>query len=1132
MISSLVAMVQVSLRRSVAAWPIVAAAGLICLLAASLLAAGPMYANAVSIAGLHRVLTDAPVSEGNIEVAVRLDPDTSGAADSVVTPELELALADVGGTILRFGRSDTFDLPGRPPSADGRAEIVELGFAERIEDHATLLAGTWPSPVPATGGGEAPVPVALAASVAAALGLEVGDELRLPSRIDIGFVVPVSIAGIFTVDDPADPFWWADPQVLDGVATSDRFTTHGPFFTTADRFRTRAVSGRAQFGWRAWPAFERLTPDGTGGLRQRVARIDQRLESALRGVPVTVTTSLPDIVTRAERSLLVSRTGVLLLTIQFVVLAAYAVLLSAALLVEHRRMDTAMLRSRGAGPVRIAGLSLVEGLLLTVPATLVGPWLAAAALRAFNVGGPLMEIGLRIEPTVSAESYLAAGAAAGLCLVALLLPALPSVRSFASVHASVGRGETRPVGTRLGIDLALLAVAGLGLWQLRHYGAPLTRSVQGAIGVDPLLVATPAIGFLAGAILALRIIPLLAAVIERATARGRGLVSSLGARQLSRRPLRYTRAALLLVLAMSMGVFAITYTWTWSASQRDQASFQVGADARVEPGRQVTALPRWALDPAYASIPGITARTPIDREPIPVAASDAGAEIIGIDAMSGASVVLLRPDLSATPLGELLAPLAAGRPTLEPVQLPDEVRALRLEVGVTIDAIAQPELDEATDEIVMEPVDPAVFADIPAIGTSVVVRDASGHLHRFEGGSGTLGGGPHRLEVPLGDPEARPGATFADPLELLAVEIELTLPEGREVTEASVTVHGIEALSAATAAARPVPLALERGWRTTASVYGLPHGQVETPNMGDELTVEAGTPGLQTIRGVDGAGRGTIVTFAPTELDDVGADPVPVVATEPFLDATASAVGDDLRVRIGGIDRRVRIVGAMRAFPTIDPSKPAVLMDFQTLALLRFEGSDAVEPAEEWWFALDAPQRGAAMERLRDPSIGSRSVVGLVERNQALATDPVALGIIGVLSIGVVAAALFAVVGFVTSAAVSARERVTEFALLRALGLSSGQLSGWLSLENATLAVISLVAGTALGLVVAWVALPFVTVTQQAAAPFPPVEVDIPWATIAVLEVVGIVALSGAVIVLAWWLRRIGLSSALRGGED
>ena len=164
--------------------------------------------------------------------------------------------------------------------------------------------------------------------------------------------------------------------------------------------------------------------------------------------------------------------------------------------------------------------------------------------------------------------------------------------------AASTRAETRSLGTRLGLDLALLAVAGLGLWQLRHYGAPLTRSVQGSLGIDPLLVATPAIGFLAGAILALRVIPILAALIERATARGRGLVSSLGARQLSRRPLRYTRAALLLMLAMAMGVFAITYTWTWSASQRDQATFQVGADARVEPGAGSARCPGWALEHA------------------------------------------------------------------------------------------------------------------------------------------------------------------------------------------------------------------------------------------------------------------------------------------------------------------------------------------------------------------------------------------------------------------------------------------------------------------------------------------------------------------------------------------------------
>jgi len=53
-VQSLLAAWRVSLHRTRADWPIVAAAGLIAVLAATLLAAGPIYSNAVSVAGLHR----------------------------------------------------------------------------------------------------------------------------------------------------------------------------------------------------------------------------------------------------------------------------------------------------------------------------------------------------------------------------------------------------------------------------------------------------------------------------------------------------------------------------------------------------------------------------------------------------------------------------------------------------------------------------------------------------------------------------------------------------------------------------------------------------------------------------------------------------------------------------------------------------------------------------------------------------------------------------------------------------------------------------------------------------------------------------------------------------------------------
>ena len=65
--------------------------------------------------------------------------------------------------------------------------------------------------------------------------------------------------------------------------------------------------------------------------------------------------------------------------------------------------------------------------------------------------------------------------------------------------------------------------------------------MRGTLGLDPLLVAAPAIGLLAGGVLALRLMPLMAALIERVVARGRHLVGAMGARQLARRCAR-TRA--------------------------------------------------------------------------------------------------------------------------------------------------------------------------------------------------------------------------------------------------------------------------------------------------------------------------------------------------------------------------------------------------------------------------------------------------------------------------------------------------------------------------------------------------------------------------------------------------------------
>ena len=1121
MLSTFGALLRISLRRSRADWPIVAAAALVCLLAATVLAAGSIYGSAVAVAGLHRALADASPDDGTITASGWIPPGQSGNVDAAVTGELERTFGPGSVRIVRSGRSGTYALPGQP--ADAVRELAILGTAEDLAGHARLTAGAWPQDESAAG---AVIPVAISTDVSSRLGLEVGRRLALDSRLEPGAVTQVQVTGIFVIEDPADPYWRADGQVLDGVTLTDQYDTYGPLFTTDRALLASSGDRVVRQVWQAVPVPAALGLSETEAVRARTLDLPARVEAAV-GDLVSVRTGLADLLARTDRSLLVTRTGVLLLTLQLVILAAYAAMLSASLLVEHRRVGTAILRSRGAGSATIATLALIEGGFIAIGAVLLAPWLAMAGLHVLNVTGPLADVALTIDPSVSVDAFVAAAVGAGICLAALTLPALRA-RSITGVHGDVARAETRGLAQRLGLDVALLAVAVVGLWQLRVYGAPLTRSVRGVLGLDPLLIAAPAIGLLAGAIIALRLVPLLARLIERLARGRRGLVPSLGARQLARRPLRYSRSAMLLVLAMAMGVFAVAYARTWSARSRTRPASRSGRTCASSPGGAAAAPPRASLDGVYATLPGVTARMAVDRQTLSGLRTSRSGKLLSIDADRAPGVVQMRPDLSDRPIEGLMAPLIAGRPSVEAVRLPDGARQLRFTLTAAIGRLEHVTFDDETGEQKTSPATLAEIAGWRAFAVSVVIRDARGVFARVEGGSATIDPGPHEVVVSLAPSAGE--VDMSSSIELFAIEVAASLPDGFVVPAGTLAIADLAA-AGPDGSWRSVPLDLGTGWRATAS--GLSgsgrlgpsgiHGPVLTvPLVGDD----------PVLFGNGDPDRHAIVTLAPADLDRLEGAPIPIVASDAFLSATASRPGDVVNLVVDGANRIVTVSGTVRAFPGTGPDDATAVMDLRTRTLLAFADDGTIIQPTEWWLSIAPGSAGRVTASLAHPPIASATVVAQDQIARSLAADPIALGIIGGLAIGFAAAATFAIIGFIVSASVSARERITEFALLRALGLSSRQLSIWLSLENTVLAAVSLVAGIVLGAVIAWLVLPFITVTQSAATPYPPVEIDVPWTLVAVLAAACGLALAATVASLAWLLPRIGLAAVLRAGEE
>ncbi|HEY7024097.1 MAG TPA: ABC transporter permease [Candidatus Limnocylindrales bacterium] len=1111
---------RISLRRTRADWPIVAAAALITLLATVLFAAGPIYSSAAALAGLRRTLADAPATDTSVQISLYGAPDYVEGVDNQEQSYLQAALEPLSAELVRDGQAAaTLALPAAPGVQTH--DRAAFGFLDGLSNHAHLTQGAWP----ASGNASDPLQVVVLDAVASALNLSIGDHVTLTaSNVGKTAPVPVQIVGTFAVNDPDDPYWYGEDQLTTGIVQSGSDRVLGPFLTTPIGVLQNPALTAIHMQWRAFPDFRGLTVDNVAAIHSQLDALPGRVQATTTG-SLAVATGLPDILGAAEQSLLVSRTEVLLLMAQLAVMAAYAILLTASLLVDHRRVETALLRSRGTGAGSIAFLAFAEGLLLVVPAVLIAPWLAVAQTTILAVAGPLADIGLKIEPTVTVDSYALAAAAGVICLALLVLPAFLSARNLTSEERDLSRQETRTIGHRLGLDVALLIVSVIALWQLRLYGAPLTRTVQGSLGFDPLLVAAPAIGLLAGAILALRVLPILAAVFERLVNRGREIVASLGSRQLARRPLRYTRTALLLMLALALGVFALSYSATWSDSQQDQAAYQAGADVRATVARGATTAPMLHAD--YAAVQGVEQAMPVERIKSGVTLAKGSVDLLALDADSAASIVTFRADEASQSLDQLMGALRTDRPAPTLVALPPDTSYLQITSVVDISEIAQlPDFSSNSDETT--PIDPSTLTGVTATA-SAIVRDAHGLLYRVASAPAPVADSAASIVLPLSPAstagQGQPGTGKLDgPFQIAGLEFDLTLPNDTITTDARIGVTGV---SAGTDAAGPWAAVPVEGWSARLGMGRSKPDSVGAVSL-DGMVVTIDNDGGLVLFGGAPAGR---FIFIPSDLDSFDGA-VPVVANSAFVNTTGTGMGQSVDVTIDGISRKLSIAGTVDSFPTTDPTHPLLVFDQPTLDLLRLQATATARPVDEWWLSVAPGTALQVADTLQASPFNSTEVVSADARTRSLSTDPVALGIIGALLLGFVATGIFALVALVVSAAVSARQRRTEFALLRALGLSGRQLSGWLWLENASVVVVSLIAGTIIGVVISLIALPFITVTQQATTPVPGVLVQLPWDRILALDIVVLAALVIAVGVLAFALRRIGVGSILRLGED
>jgi hypothetical protein len=1109
--------VRLAARRSRVQWALLAVVLLVSISSATLLGTLHLLSVATETFAARSALNDVP--EPDVRVVHRVIPAPSANSNTVVTLSAAAASEHLG-KVPYISRTHIESVLLAVPREDRPIALGYMTYTDTMEDAVELLDGAWPQT------GSQPTEVIVPPRLLWDLDAEIGDTIELAPVNSRADAREVRIVGTWAVKDESATTWEYDR--LSGDAhrpdvpvpfTGGRITTdgYGPLFTTAQGigiFPTASVSVEYVPDFKAVSTADLLRfIEAT-----EVAERDAQRTIAGDASDVTVTTVVDETLGRVVGSLAVTRSSVLVTGLLLLVLAIAALGQTARLMAERRHGEQHLMVARGSSVRQMAWLAFLEAIALGVLTTIIAAPLARQAYLWLSSAPVMRQAGMHRDPGLPAATWVVVGVVGLALVIVLVAPLLRRSSNFVDAEQAKSRPGRRAAFQRSGLDLAVVVLAALAYWQLRSYRSPVLDG-GGVAQVDPLLAAGPALALLAGGLVAVRLIPAASKLFEGLASRGRKAVMPLASWEVARRSARAVSAVLLLSLAMSIGTFAMAFLASWQKSQQDQARFQHPADLVVHGVEE----------------PALTQASLIDNEELGVVGSpvlDGATELSAVpessrrnaftDTFRGRAGWLTATDSDGLRTfgldrlheagGSRIPGVLAHAPVAEtnPIELPAEPQALRVTAAADISTGDVPDLVTYVSAVVRDSRQQYLTVPlgmIPADGKEYVLTGRIAEPEDLEHLSEPLYlVGIQARFIDFGDgPVSQPdGGTLGAAVELTLTELATVIP-----TQA-IPVSGVPDVAEET----PLDVPANLGW-TPVGQGGAP--VLEPEPQGDIYMRTLTTPTSLRLGGI-----GSSLTAAPAQ------GKVPLVASGPMLDRLGVDVGDEVIIKVNDsllnawiAQRLPRLPGdALRGF--------GVAANIEDLQLGIIQAGGKTVAPNEWWVQIDEADIPAYTASLPE-SAETTTRSGLARE---LSEDPLRIAIQAALWLVTVAAAVLAALGFGVHAVVTVRAREIEFAQLRAVGIQRGALLRIVSSESALLSVLGMVFGVGLGVALAYLVAPLVSVGPDGRAPIPPVDVVVPWATVGLLALEVVVVLVVTIAIVAVLLRRINPAQMLRLGDE
>ena len=1119
----------IALRRIVAGWRLELVLFLGILLAVALMSSGIVFSELLADASLRRALELADPDEANFSVSSYgglqdpslLTPEGSSyrrsldIVDNRIAPGLEPYLRERSRVFetssFFFTGHDRFNLD------DNRQPRGRLLYMDRLyPDHARIVEGRWPSDTP-TGPPtrQNPLEVAIDAYGAELLRFGAGDEMDIISTSGTGPTptMSVRVVGVFERADPDGEFWF---RARDSFSSTEYPFAWVPLVTTEETILDRVASvypgSRSNTTWFFYVDRHGVRSGEVADLR--VALQTAKNEALTRLEEGSAIVRLDRVLNDYEEQLVLARIPLFLMIFLVIGILVYYLSLVAGLIVKSRTGEIAMLKSRGSTTLQIGVLSLVEGLLLSVPAVLLGPLLALGVSRV--LGGLFFDFsppaGDLMSAALSPEAFLLGVGGALLSVAILTVSTLFAARQGIVEFRQAGARPPRtPFMQRYYLDILALAVVALLWWQIERRGSVLVRSLgSGAQEIDYSLLLGPVLLLLGLGLLVMRFFPLAAGLMAwLAEVSGPAwLVQAL--RRVSRDPAIPGTLVVLLMLTTALGVFGAAFSATLEGSQKDRALYAAGADVRVDHYGDRTPLVTLGVSERAEALGGMTVAE-VERTSGHVLASVFGSErvnLLAVDADNIEDVAWYRSQFAGgIGLGDLAAAISSDKSPIlfEGIPLPEDVTGLSLWVqpgrrfpGSFLEA----RLRDARGlyfDVVFGPLN---YRGWRRLDSSVTPVERSGRRFR----------------------NSPPGLDVIHPTTLISLKVAHRFGGASEpgvvfIQELKARTPGGEVLLAG--------LSTTDGWQVVENYASPGLFSIET----SASAPRDGAPTSTALTWTPGGSRG-LVGLRPGQPET----PMPAIVSSSLLDAVDARLGDNLSIGMLSVSLPIRAVESADFFPTLHPKEGHfVVVDLKTFNhYYNVHGQDPAGGSNELWASLNGSQLSpeGVMNGIDRLGLNTSDTILASELVAQRVSEPlVNAGWGGLLVIMFLALVLASASGVMLFSYMDVRERQTEFALLRTVGFSTRQLNGVVWFNLVLVVVFGVGLGTLAGHLIGVRLLPILEWAEEGVRVAPPMLFRTDWLTLLISYAVLAGVAAFTVGWLAWLTSKLEVQRVLRIGE-